>query len=155
MCGGGEDNGGMGPGGMGGGGADRYRDDMARDAQREAGRATGIEPLDAFDRFVQNNYRGQAPSGGLGSGHSPAGGQGVSGSNGSTGGAESSFGEVDGDASVYKGADTEADNADYPVKDQQNAVRRASRSRTVLTALNVRKPKLAIREKLGVQETLG
>ncbi len=149
MCGGGEDNGGMGPGGMGGGGIDREREERARDAQREAGRATGIEVLDKADRFIQNN-RSRL-------------GQGVIGSVGRREIGQSQADHFDDPSTDSRQGSHNQYNETAPgfssVKDKEvkkeASVRRASRNRTVLTALNIRRPKLSVRETLGTSEVIG
>lgn len=157
MCGGGEDNGGMGPGGMGGGGIDREREERARAAQREAGRASDIEALDAIDRFIQNDYRGQIEKSRDRLGQGVVGSVGRSGIDGSqadsfddpsTDSRQGSHGSYDKTASSLP-SDNEM------VTKKEASVRRASRSRTVLTALNIRRPKLSVRETLGTSEVIG
>ena len=157
MCGGGEDNGGMGPGGMGGGGIDREREERARAAQREAGRATDIEFLDKADRFIQNNYRTQIQNNRsrLGQGSNRAANQRSPG--------QSQEGRFDDPSTDSRQGSHNQYNETAPgfssVQDKEvkkeASVRRASRNRTVLTALNIRRPKLSVRETLGTSEVIG
>ena len=157
MCGGGEDNGGMGPGGMGGGGIDREREERARDAQREAGRATDIEALDKADRFIQNNYRSQIEN------NRSRFGQGVVGSVGRREIGQSQADHFDDPSTDSRQGSHNQYNEMAPdfssVKDKEvrkeASVRRASRNRTVLTALNIRRHKLSVRETLGTSEVIG
>ncbi len=117
------------------------------EAQKAAGRYTGIGILDELDRRVQNygqlpGRRGRSGTGGLSFGTR----------SGSLGPDQR---EHDGRTEDGVIPESEKKLIDDASSQEEEQKRRATRGRTVITSLNTFKPKLSRRETLGQSGTLG
>jgi hypothetical protein len=117
------------------------------EAQKAAGRYTGIGILDELDRRVQNY--GQLPGKG---GRSLTAGYSLDTQFGASGPNQR---EQDGQAEEGIFPESERKLKDDSSSQAEDQKRRATRGRTVITSLNTFKPKLSRRETLGQPGTLG